>query len=357
MQDNQFSQRVLSWYHQHGRFDLPWQKNPTPYRVWLSEIMLQQTQVNTVIPYYQNFIEAFPTLQTLALAEQDDVLKLWSGLGYYARARNLHKSAKIIFNEYSSKFPETLPELIALPGIGRSTAGAIASLSMNTFAAILDGNVKRVLARFHAVPGWPGLTKIQNVLWDYSERYTPENDHGKYNQAMMDIGATLCTHTKPKCNECPLHNDCSAYKEGSPSNYPHKKPKVKRPTRETHLLILQHAELGVLLEKRPSAGIWGGLWSFPECAILESINEECRTKLGHEASSITHWPAMTHQFSHFELIIRPVIIQVEPITDRVMDCKHQIWYNLSHALPGGVAAPVTALLSAIKQKIFHTPRG
>ena len=224
-----FSARVLRWYAEHGRKDLPWQKNPTPYRVWISEIMLQQTQVTTVIPYFQKFMDSFQDVDALANSSIDDVLHHWSGLGYYARARNLHKAAVLIRDNYNSEFPATFEEVLALPGIGRSTAGAILSLSRNERFAILDGNVKRVLARHNAVDGWPGETAVAQQLWELAETHTPDSEVAAYTQAMMDLGATVCTRSKPRCGECPLADDCSAYEFGRVGDYPGRKQKKAKP--------------------------------------------------------------------------------------------------------------------------------
>ncbi|MGB1141418.1 MAG: A/G-specific adenine glycosylase, partial [Halioglobus sp.] len=265
----EFADRVLAWFDTHGRHDLPWQYDTTAYRVWVSEIMLQQTQVKTVIPYFERFMAAFPDVDALAGAPEDEVLHLWTGLGYYARARNLHRAAKQVAFELGGTFPDSIEGLQALPGVGRSTAGAIASIALAQRASILDGNVKRVLARLHRVAGWPGQSAVHNQLWDIAEHYTPTARCADYTQAMMDLGATLCTRSKPACALCPMANDCEANAAGDQTDYPGKKPKKALPVRATHFLVLRNRDGDIWLEKRPAEGIWGGLWCFPEVASLE----------------------------------------------------------------------------------------
>lgn len=259
----EFTRSVLRWYKKHGRHDLPWQKDINAYRVWVSEIMLQQTQVNTVIPYYERFMQTFPTVRDLAQADIDEVLHLWTGLGYYARARNLHKSARIIHTDHNNRFPDDLESIVALPGIGRSTAGAILSLALNQVAPILDGNVKRVLARYHRVEGWPGNKKTEQKLWQLAESVTPDKEFAAYTQAIMDLGATVCTRSNPLCDQCPVNNGCEARETGTQEQYPGKKPKKTLPVKQTIFTIIENDKGEVLLEKRLPQGIWGGLWSFP----------------------------------------------------------------------------------------------
>lgn len=346
-----FSQKVLAWFDQHGRKNLPWQHNISAYRVWLSEIMLQQTQVKTVIPYFQKFTDTFPTVESLAKASTDDVLHLWTGLGYYARARNLHACAKKVVDDFDGKFPQTVDELETLPGIGRSTAGAICSIVWNKPTAILDGNVKRVLARFYAVEGWPGQTATTKQLWQFAESLTPTSRTGNYSQAMMDLGATLCTRSKPNCLACPLVDECKAFKQGNPSDYPHKKPKKAIPVRQTHMLMVQNPDGEFLLEQRPSQGIWGGLWSFIElredhhnflafCCDKLGINEE-----SIDDSAIQTWNTYRHTFSHFHLDITPVLIPLHRQPQAIMADDRTIWYNTQTPQQVGLAAPVKRLLS------------
>jgi A/G-specific adenine glycosylase len=340
-----FSDQVLAWFKVHGRKHLPWQTDRTPYRVWVSEIMLQQTQVATVIPYYQRFMTRFPDVQSLARASQDDVLQLWTGLGYYARGRNLHKCAQIVAAEHFGEFPDNVDGLEQLPGIGRSTAGAIISLALNQRAAILDGNVKRVLARFHAIEGWPAKVTVSKELWAAAEAHTPEQDFADYTQAMMDLGATVCTRSKPKCSDCPLQNDCTGLKQGAPENYPGKKPKKTLAVKTTQFLILQNNLGNILLEQRPSVGIWGGLWSFPELDNAEDAVNYCNEHFG----TITDYeskPSFRHTFSHFHLDITPVYISIEQTTRRIAENDRQQWLKCHQWKTLGLPAPVKKLLDS-----------
>ena len=255
-----FATRLLAWYDHHGRRDLPWQIDINPYRVWVSEIMLQQTQVTTVVPYYERFMTSFPTIEALASASRDEVLHLWTGLGYYARARNLHKAAQRVVDEKNSVFPNSLDDLQGLPGIGRSTAAAILSISQGGRAPILDGNVKRVLARFHAVPGYPGDAGPQRLLWKHAESHTPMKRVANYTQAIMDLGATLCTRSEPRCDICPVATRCEAHQCQETDQYPGRKPKKEKPVKAARLFLFITPNEDCLLEQRPSNGIWGGLW-------------------------------------------------------------------------------------------------
>lgn len=349
-----FAKLVLAWYDEHGRKELPWQQGINPYRVWLSEIMLQQTQVATVIPYFETFTRKFPDVCSLAKADIDEVLHLWTGLGYYARARNLHKCAQTVAEQYKGEFPGTVAELEELPGIGRSTAGAIASIAFGQPAAILDGNVKRVLARLHAVEGWPGNSKVQQTLWQIAEHYTPNKRNPEYTQVMMDLGATVCKRSKPLCNVCPLQDSCQAHGQGNPQDYPGKKPKKEKPVRACQMLILQNPAGEVLLQQRPSQGIWGGLWCLPELASDANVTEHCISQQLSESEPATeHWNSYRHTFSHYHLDITPVLVQVNP-KDKVAEAGEQ-WVN--PAAPGelGLAAPVKKLLeqiAAIQQQLL-----
>ncbi|MDG2090046.1 MAG: A/G-specific adenine glycosylase [Gammaproteobacteria bacterium] len=346
-----FSKAVLVWFQDHGRKNFPWQLNPSPYRVWISEIMLQQTQVATVIPYYQKFLQSFPDLKKLALAEEDKVLHHWTGLGYYARARNLHKAAKIIYHDHQSVFPATLEELIDLPGIGRSTAGAILALADDKYAVILDGNVKRVLSRFHCVEGWYGQSSTIKQLWELAERYTPAKNCRNYTQAMMDLGATLCTRTKPSCSLCPLVLHCEAYLSQRTSEFPQKKPKKKLPVKTTQMLILQNKSGNkVLLEKRPPHGIWGGLWSFPEIQEKDSIKSFVQKNGFTVKNEIMSWNNLRHTFSHFHLDIRPKILNLQKDTNMVMEKPGWHWYDLNSPPELGLASPVKTLLEMLSNK-------
>ncbi len=345
-----FSEKVLEWFAHSGRHDLPWQQNLNPYRVWVSEIMLQQTQVNTVIPYFLRFTQAFPTLSALAKADLNEVLEHWSGLGYYARARNLHKTAQKIQAEYQGEFPQELEALSTLPGIGRSTAGAILSLALNIPAPILDGNVRRVLSRFQALEGWPGTPKVLEELWRIAELYTPSKKVQAYSQAMMDLGATVCTRTKPKCALCPLAEACQAHQKGKEGTYPYPKARSIRPIKSITWLLLRNAEGALLLEQRGPTGIWGGLWCPPECPTSEDISAWCQQKF---ACTILHreaWPSFKHVFSHFELKVQPLVLDVEFDQRQLRETHSEIWLKASDKLPGGLAAPVKKLLIQLGYK-------
>lgn len=345
-----FSQRVLHWFDDHGRHDLPWQQDITPYRVWVSEIMLQQTQVATVIPYYQRFMERFPSVGDLAAADSDSVLHLWTGLGYYARARNLHKAAQQVVEEHHGEFPRGVDALCELPGIGRSTAGAIAAIAMNEKAAILDGNVKRVLTRYKAIPGWPEQNKVKNELWLIAEALLPKKRIADYTQAMMDLGATLCTRSKPLCAACPLNSDCKALNQDSIKNYPGKKPKKKIPVRTVAMFLIQNQHGEVLLQKRPNSGIWGGLWSLPESPSLNELpqldSHLDRAALATEAPEAL--PELRHTFSHYHLDISPGRLRIEQRQSKgIREPSAWQWYPLDHTKELGLAAPVKKLLTQL----------
>lgn len=344
---NKFSQSVLKWFDKHGRKHLPWQQNITPYRVWLSEIMLQQTQVTTVIPYFERFIARFPTVEALAAAPIDEVLHLWTGLGYYARARNLHRCAQTVVNQYGGKFPDTVEALSELTGIGRSTAGAIVSIAHQKRAAILDGNVKRVLARYHAVDGWPGQTDTLNQLWEIAETYTPKTRTRDYTQAMMDLGAMICTRSKPSCDLCPLQAGCLAYAQGKQTSYPGKKPKKTLPVKEVQLIMLRNPAGDIWLNQRPPQGIWGGLWSFPELAI-DADPKDFIAGMGAKAIEHEIWDSYRHTFSHYHLDITPVLIQLSKSPTRIAEGA-SVWYNLHAPEALGLAAPVKKLLEKLAQ--------
>jgi A/G-specific adenine glycosylase len=342
-----FGHRLLAWFDENGRRDLPWQKDVSAYRVWVSEIMLQQTQVQTVIPYFNRFIDRFPDVTSLAAAHQDEVLSHWSGLGYYARARNLHKAAHAIRDQHQGELPLTLDDVVALPGIGRSTAGAILSLAADQRHAILDGNVKRVLARHDAIAGWPGKTTVASELWNAAERNTPEKRVSEYTQAIMDLGATLCTRSLPSCNRCPVSSDCEALKRGSIADYPGRKPKLKKPLRNT-TMILASLDGQVYLERRPEAGIWGGLWSLPELGD-RTIDDWCDKELGGVANEMLSWDILRHSFSHFDLDIQPIVVRISSQPGKVADAEQKTWYKLDDAPPGGLAAPVQKLINQLKK--------
>lgn len=344
-----FAQRLLEWFDQHGRHDLPWQTERTPYRVWVSEIMLQQTQVGTVIPYFERFMERFPTLEQLAEAETDQVLHLWTGLGYYARARNLHKAARTIMAEHAGVFPESVAGLMELAGIGESTAGAIAAISMGVRAPILDGNVKRVLTRYHAIAGWPEQSAVKKELWKVAESQTPHKPVADYTQAIMDLGATVCTRSKPACEDCPFHIDCAARIQNRIEELPGKKPKKSLPTKSIAMFILQDESGSVLLQKRPATGIWGALYSLPESPSPAILPDIANIKLeGSEEGSRTPLAVIRHSFSHYHLDITPVLLTAHSRSE-VAETDRWLWYPLDHSLEVGLAAPVKKLLSRLAE--------
>jgi A/G-specific adenine glycosylase len=342
-----FSDRLLEWFDIHGRHDLPWQQPRSAYRVWLSEIMLQQTQVKTVIPYFNRFMQRFPAIHALAKAELDEVLHLWTGLGYYARARNLHKAAIVMCEQHSCEFPRNFDDAIALPGIGRSTAGAILAQAFEQPFAILDGNVKRVLTRYHAIEGWPGQKQIENQLWTVAEDYTPQQRVSDYTQAIMDLGATLCTRSKPDCKQCPLASDCMALQQGKQTDYPTSKPKKTIPVKATRMLLLINDQQSVLLEQRPPSGIWGSLWSFPECPTDAEPVNWCKQNLQLQISDLRGLPPLRHTFSHFHLDITPLLAHAKPAG--IMETDKHIWYNTASPDARGFPAPVKQLLDEIAQ--------
>jgi len=335
-----FSERLLAWFDHHGRKDLPWQQNPSAYHVWLSEVMLQQTQVATVIPYYQRFIERFPDINALADANIDDVLGLWSGLGYYARGRNLHKAAVQIQQHHDAEVPEDFQALLDLPGIGRSTAGAIMALAFHQRYPILDGNVKRVLARYDAINVWPGEKQAEAAMWQRAEILLPEQRIANYIQAQMDLGATLCTRSRPACPQCPLQFDCKAFASGEPTLFPVRKVKKTQPVRHTNWFVYIDQDNHILLEQRPQNGIWGGLWSFPEGKTAEAPDNSLPIKNTLLESPL---PEIKHVFSHFKLTINPYLFTAEPIP-LVAENNRHIWVKIDQALTLGLPAPVKQLI-------------
>lgn len=344
-----FAQQLLKWFDQHGRHDLPWQTDRSSYRVWISEIMLQQTQVSTVIPYFERFMDRFASVEELAAAETDQVLHLWTGLGYYARARNLHKASKAIVQTHGGAFPDTVEGLMELDGIGQSTAGAIAAISMGVRAPILDGNVKRVLARYHCIPGWPEQSSVKKQLWEIAESLTPHDRVNDYTQAIMDLGATVCTRSKPACQDCPFQLDCRARQQDRVSEFPGKKARKTLPIKSVAMFILQNKEGEVLLEKRPPTGIWGSLYSLPE-----SAEPSCAPKLagasidsgaGNQGEELE---TIRHSFSHYHLDITPVRITATKLHE-LAETDRWLWYPLDHSVEVGLAAPVKKLLSKLAE--------
>lgn len=342
---SEFSDRVLDWFEQHGRKDLPWQV-PDAYSVWVSEIMLQQTQVQTVLPYYERFMRSFPAVVDLANANIDAVLQHWSGLGYYARARNLHKAAAIVRDEHGGVFPDSFDDVVALPGIGRSTAGAILALAFAQRHPILDGNVKRVLARHEAIAGWPGKTDVADTLWLAAEQHTPRSRVDAYTQAIMDLGATVCTRSNPRCKECPVSSDCSARTQTTTDQYPGRKPKTTRPLKQTTMVLALCGD-AVYLERRPPTGIWGGLWSLPELADGR-VKDWCDLNQISFDDSIDSWDTLRHSFSHYDLDIQPVVVRVDAVSRKVADDDDATWHRPGELPPGGIAAPVQKLINSLK---------
>ena len=355
MSPAEFQQRLFDWFDVHGRKDLPWQQDIDPYRVWVSEIMLQQTQVASVIGYFQRFMARFPTLHSLADAELDEVLRHWSGLGYYARARNLHKTAQWIAAN-GGEFPQTVEALSALPGIGRSTAGAILSIACGQSQAILDGNVKRVLARFHAIPGWPGENKVAARLWQLATDYTPTHRCGDYTQAMMDLGATLCTRSKPMCELCPVQEGCQAKALSLTQYLPASKPRKTLPVKSILMLMLHDRDQRLLLEKRPPTGIWGGLWSLPEFADLDALRHWCNLQ-GYAVDQCQADETQRHTFSHYHLDFTPVRASLQNPINNVMEAGHWVWYKAGDIDSLGLPAPVKRLLRQQQIEVEHDENG
>ncbi|MFT7289476.1 MAG: A/G-specific adenine glycosylase [Halieaceae bacterium] len=354
-----FTKRLLTWFDQHGRHNLPWQRDATPYHVWLSEIMLQQTQVATVIPYYERFVAAFPTLDSLANAPEDAVLHRWSGLGYYARARNLHRAAKVLMEEHGGLFPANLDALISLPGVGRSTAGAILCIALGGRAPILDGNVKRVLARYHSIGGWPGSSAVAGQLWEKAELHTPQERVADYTQAIMDLGATLCTRGKPACKRCPQMENCTAHAAGSQAEFPGRKAKKVLPIRQTTLLIACTPQGELFLERRPPSGIWGGLWCFPEAASEQAAENFCLDVLGTHSSGSLALPLLRHSFSHYHLEISPLLLTLSTSPKAIGEGERLCAWP-AHSLPEvGLASPVKRLWLAAAETLTNaaTHRG
>jgi len=346
-----FSSRLIRWQKQHGRHDLPWQNTRDPYRIWLSEIMLQQTQVATVIPYYQAFLRRFPSIKKLAAAPLDEVLALWSGLGYYARGRNLHQAAQVIVAEHGGKFLRDIAAIMALPGIGRSTAAAIGVFAFGERCAILDGNVKRVFARYFGISGYPGAKEVEAQLWQQAEQLLPkkaaDGNIETYTQALMDLGATLCTRSKPQCDRCPLHKDCVAYQQNRVAELPTPKPKKTLPQKEIALLmLLNHGE--ILLEKRVTSGIWGGLWSFPEMLVNGNAAAFCMRRYGVKTAVMQELAPLDHSFTHFKLRIYPRCLRV--VSGEFLpqeQAARLVWLNLDDALAAAIPAPARKLIRSI----------
>ena len=343
-----FAEKLLAWWLEHGRKDLPWQVNRTPYRVWISEIMLQQTQVTTVIPYFDRFLNRFPSISDLNMAKEDEVLALWTGLGYYNRAKHLHQTAKQLALEYDGEFPRTIKELQLLPGIGRSTAGAILSLGYGIHAPILDANVKRVLTRFHAISGLIGKSKTEKKMWSYAETHTPQ-EKSEYNQAIMDLGATLCLSRNPHCDVCPLTSRCAAAATGNPERYPRKPPPKKKPERHSKMFLLIDQTDRCLIEKRPPTGIWPSLWGPPERSIDTKLSV-FMTHWGLSAKNIERQltgPTLRHNFSHFRLLIEPVYVYFKVKKPIQLDQTLHRWHSQVLESELGLSTVAKKLLETI----------
>ncbi len=370
-----FTRRLLDWFDRHGRKSLPWQGNRDPYAIWVAEIMLQQTRVSTVIPYYRKFMARLPDIATLARCHPDELLHYWSGLGYYARARNLHAAAKKIVAQHHGIFPDRFDQVLALPGIGRSTAGAILAFACGQRHPILDGNVKRVLTRYYAIAGHPGTKETQSRLWQIADQLTPAKRVADYTQALMDLGATVCSRTKPRCADCPLASDCQAFCRGDPTSFPQAKPKTARPRKSVVMLLVKNHRAEWLLVKRPPSGIWGGLWSLPECAdglaLMQKqpaaprrtdnqpmkkrpIETWFEQQFGFAIDTAEPLPPVKHSFTHFDLDILPLPATLAPTAtqtgNQVMDVGQHLWYN-PH-LPAariGLPAAVNRILDELNE--------
>ena len=343
--------RLLRWYAKHGRNNLPWQHPRSAYRVWLSEVMLQQTQVATVIPYFLRFVDKFPDLTTLAQAPLDDVFAVWSGLGYYSRARNLQGAAQICLAQHDGDLPRDFGALATLPGIGRSTAGAILAQAHGLRFPILDGNVKRVLARWRGIKGWPGATAVNRQLWTIAEVQTPRRHIVDYTQAIMDLGATVCVRSRPRCAACPLADDCIAHAKRLTAKLPERKPARKIPTRTTIMLVLRDAQGRLLIERRPPTGVWGGLWSLPESADDASARRAAARRGGRMNGKATFspLPPFVHTFSHYRLEVTPLMlcISADPRIGDDGDCR---WVHPQQAAALGLPAPVRKLIATLPEQ-------
>jgi A/G-specific adenine glycosylase len=347
----EFTERLLGWFEIHGRHSLPWQQNATAYRVWVSEVMLQQTQVATVIPYYERFMARFPDVQILAAAPLDEVLHLWTGLGYYARARNLRACAQVLVAQHGGEFPQEIEAVTALPGIGRSTAGAILALSRGGRQPILDGNVKRVLARVFGIAGDPGSATVLAALWAQSEACTPTVQVGAYTQAIMDLGATVCSRSNPACTVCPMSTDCVAALEGRQAELPGRKVKRARGSREATLLIAEtgdDATLAVLVERRPVVGLWGGLWSPPQFESEFAALDWCRREIGEPESRSAALAPIHHAFTHFDLLLTPLRVRCRTADAAVHEGDDRLWYRLTDPPRVGLPQPIRQLFARLR---------
>lgn len=345
-----FAAALVAWYGRHGRHDLPWQRPRTPYRVWVAEVMLQQTQVATVVPYFERFMERFPSLPALAEAHLDAVLAAWSGLGYYQRARHLHAAARRCVEQHGGELPADPEALAALPGIGRSTAHAILAQAHGRRAAILDGNVKRVLARWHGVEGWPGMPAVERQLWRYAEQHTPAGEAAAYTQAIMDLGALVCRPRRPACPACPVAFGCRAYRDGRVAELPTPKSPRALPQRRAWWWVLLDPERRMLLERRPPIGLWGGLWCFPTSAEPGALAAEC-ARLGVEIRQLREAAApIRHRFSHFEWLLTPVPVEVWRGVQ--VEDSDRAWYSVTECKSLGLPSPVRTWIESATPVLF-----
>ena len=348
MSDDSYSERVVAWQKRYGRHDLPWQNTRDPYRIWLSEIMLQQTQVATVIPYFARFLIKFPTLCDLARASEDEVLALWSGLGYYSRGRNLLRAAQMIDQKFGGEFPKTIDDILSLPGVGQSTAAAISAFAFGERHAILDGNVKRVFARHFGVAGFLGDKKVETKLWNVANEALPKKNIEAYTQGLMDLGATVCLRSKPLCLACPIAESCVAKREGRIQALPTPRPNKSVPKKSTTMLIIVHAG-EVLLEKRPPTGVWAGMWCFPETQNIANSSETCRERFGLETNVPKPWDVLEHGFTHFKLSITPQCVEVKKQWSRAAE-PSVIWLSIDDALSAAIPQPVRTLLMKLHRE-------
>ncbi len=348
MKEITFATRVITWQKRHGRHDLPWQNTRDPYRIWLSEIMLQQTQVATVIPYYSRFLEKFPTLRDLASASEDEVLALWSGLGYYSRGRNLLCAAQIVAGKFAGEFPKAIDDILALPGVGLSTAAAISAFAFGERRAILDGNVKRVFARHFSIAGFPSEKKVERKLWDVANEVLPKKNIEAYTQGLMDLGATVCLRARPLCLACPVKDTCVAIREDRIQELPSPRPKKVVPKKSTTMLIIAHAG-EVLLEKRPPTGVWAGMWCFPEIQNVASAHVICRERFGLETNFPKPWTILEHGFTHFKLSITPQPVEVKKKWSGATE-PGVMWLSIADALIAAIPQPVRTLLTKLENQ-------
>lgn len=349
-----FARRLLTWQHAHGRHQLPWQGDSDPYPIWLSEIMLQQTRVESVIPYFERFISRFPDVRSLANASQEEVMSLWSGLGYYARARNLHHCARLVVSTHGGQFPRSAAALASLPGIGRSTAAAIAAFAFGERAAILDGNVKRVLCRLFAIEGHPGQRAVEQQLWTLAESLLPNAQLGRYTQAQMDLGALICTRSRPACERCPFRDDCQAFAQGRTGELPAPRPRKTLPNRQARYAVIRRGEQ-VLVEHRPPSGIWGGLLGLPELpATVDTPARWLAQHFGLHCNAVIPLPGLRHLFTHFSLDVEPLLfdIELDATFPRSGEASWR-WLALAELDQAALPTPVRRILGSLPSRSQH----